>query len=79
MTEWDGRPARAPMYPAAWVVTCPGCERQTDISDHDWREDSRAAFHVVDDARFPVCEYCGLQFEVAPVTLATVEGAARDA
>ena len=61
---------RAPMHPAAWAVHCPGCERQADIEDHDWREESSGAFRVMDAARFPVCEYCGLQFEVAPVTLA---------
>ena len=61
---------RAPMSPAAWRVACPGCERDTDIADHDWREDNSGAFVVMDAARFPVCEYCGLQFEIAPVTLA---------
>lgn len=61
---------RAPMSPAAWRVACPGCERDTDIADHDWREDDSGAFEAVDAARFPVCEYCGLQFEVTPVTLA---------
>lgn len=67
---------RAPMQPAAWRVSCPGCERDTDIADHDWRQDGIGSFEVVDAARFPICEYCSLQFEVAPVTLAETAPAA---
>jgi hypothetical protein len=56
------------MSPAAWRVNCPGCERETDIADHDWCENFNGVFEVMDAARFPVCEYCGIQFEIEPVT-----------
>ena len=71
------------MSPAAWRVNCPGCERETDIADHDWRENFNGVafngvFEVMDAARFPVCEYCGIQFQIEPVTVAVAVAPSHD-
>jgi hypothetical protein len=66
---------KRPMSPAAFRVACPGCGRETDIADHDWCENFNGVFEVMDAARFPVCEYCGVQFEIAPVTVAVAADA----
>ncbi len=63
---------RAAMRPETWYVLCPGCDRPHAIDGCEWGELPDGSLAAVDDARFPVCEYCGLQFEVAPVMVMEV-------
>lgn len=60
---------RAVMWPVSFNVACPGCEDRKDIDDCDWVEDHAGNFRTDGAARFPVCEQCGLQFEVLPVRM----------
>lgn len=63
---------RAPMQPETWFALCPGCRRPRTIDGCEWEERSDGSLTAVDDARFSVCEHCGLQFEVSPVQLIEV-------
>lgn len=58
---------RVPMRPVEMEAVCPGCHRPHELSCIEWREDESGAYVALDDAQFPVCGYCGLQFEVAAV------------
>ena len=61
---------RAPMFPTEWVVLCPSCGTpiHPDVVETDagtWRPDG--------PDRFPLCEHCDVQFEVAEMTCEMVE------
>jgi hypothetical protein len=38
----------------------------------DWEEQDNGSYAAVPEARFPLCEYCDLQFEIAPVWIKEV-------
>lgn len=58
---------RAPLVASAWCVACPACNIQIEVEDHEWHEAASGWIEAIDAARYPVCEHCGLQFEVASV------------
>lgn len=63
---------RAPMRPETWYALCPACDRPHAIDGCEWEERPDGSLAAVDDARFPVCEYCKTQFEVVAVQMAPV-------
>jgi hypothetical protein len=63
----DAPLSKAPMRPVEWVADCPHCERESDIAPSDWEELTSGAFSAHGPGRYPVCEYCKMQFEIVPV------------
>ncbi len=58
---------RVPMQPETWYARCPACERPHHLDGCEWEERDDGSLAAVDDARFPVCEYCKTKFEIAPM------------
>jgi len=63
---------RATMAPETFYARCPGCLRPHHLDGCDWEEQDNGSYAAVPEARFPLCEYCDLQFEIAPVWIKEV-------
>ena len=66
---------RAPLRPTAWCVRCPGCESDIELDETEIVEGQTGAYAAMDVAAFPLCDDCGLLFEVAPVQMVEVADA----
>lgn len=58
---------KAPMRPVEFVADCPACERPSHVDPCEWEQVTSGAFAAYGPGRWPVCEYCKVQFEVVPV------------
>lgn len=57
------------MEPVEWEVRCPGCATPEVV---DVEQEDSGAWVATGPTRFPVCEICDLQFEVAPMRVCAV-------
>jgi len=65
---------RSPLRPVEMEVLCPCCQRPHILACDDWHEARSGAYVALAEARFPLCEHCGMQFEVAPIRVVPQKG-----
>ena len=58
---------KAPLRPVEFAVDCPACERPLHLDSCEWGQVTSGAFAADGPERYPVCEYCGTQFEIVAV------------
>lgn len=64
---------RVTPIPQTWLVRCPHCEATYETAD---LIETDYGTHVIDGPeRFPRCDACGWQFEVAPVRIVETDDA----
>lgn len=69
----DDQLPRAPLEPSMMAVSCPGCGTGFTLSETEWGETHEGTFEANLEARFPVCEHCGLQFEIDGIYVQTLK------
>lgn len=56
---------RVPMTPTEWQADCPACGNPFFLHDCMARETTAGTWVATDADRYPCCDACGTQFEIA--------------